>query len=90
MSFSNKSMKDLYDMFELNHLIKDPTCLKSSNRSCIENFYTNKKTMYFNLSTVVTYISDHHSLIFILSPVEYLTVEHSTFTIFEKTKITVN
>ena len=29
MSFSNKNMKDLCDMFELNHLIKDPTCSKA-------------------------------------------------------------
>ena len=52
MSFSNKNMKDLCDMFELNHLIKDPTCFKSSNPSCIDNFYTNKNTMFFNSSTV--------------------------------------
>ena len=52
MSFSNKSMKDLCDMFELNHLIKDPTCFKSSNPSCIDNFYTNKMTTFFNSSTV--------------------------------------
>ena len=56
-------MKDLCDMSELNNLIKDPTCCKSSNRSCIDNFYTNKKTMFFNSSTVETGISDHHSLI---------------------------
>ena len=61
MSFSNKNMKDLCDMFELNHLIKDPTCFKSSNPSCIDNFYTNKKTIFFNLSTVDTGISDHDS-----------------------------
>ena len=47
-------------MFELNHLIKDPTC---SNHSCIDNFYTNKNKMFFNSSTVKTSISDHHSLI---------------------------
>ena len=29
MSFSNKNMKDMRDMFELNHLIKDPACFKS-------------------------------------------------------------
>ena len=52
MSFSNKSMKDLCDMFELNHLIKDPKCFKSSNPSCIDNFYTNKMTTFFNSSTV--------------------------------------
>ena len=39
-------MKDLCDMFELSHLIKDPTCFKSSNTSCIDNFYTNKNTMF--------------------------------------------
>ena len=63
MSFSNKNMKDLCDMFELNHLIKDPTCFKCSKPSCIDNFYTNKNTMFFNSSTVETGISDHHSLI---------------------------
>ena len=50
-------------MFELNHLIKDPTCFKSSNPSCIDNFCTNKNTMFFDSSTVKTGISDHHSLI---------------------------
>ena len=49
-------------MFELNHLFKDPTCFKSSNPSCIDNFYTNKNTE-FNSSTVKAGISDHHSLI---------------------------
>ena len=29
VSFSNKNMKDLCDMVELNHLIKDQTCFKS-------------------------------------------------------------
>ena len=63
MSFSHTNMKDLCDVFELNHLIKDPTCFKSSKPSCIDNFYTNKNTMFFNSSTVETGISDHHSLI---------------------------
>ena len=58
-------------MFELNHLVKDPTCFKRSSPSCIDNFYTIKKTMLFNLSTVETGISDHHSLI--------CTMLHSTF-----------
>ena len=63
MSYTNKNMKNLCDIFELNHLIKDPTCFKSSNPSCIDNFYTNKNTMFFNSSTVETGISYHHSLI---------------------------
>ena len=57
MTFSNKNMKDLRDMFELEHLIKDPTYFKSSIPLPIDNFYTNKKTTFFNSST------DHHSLI---------------------------
>ena len=56
-------MKDLCDMFELNHLIKYLTCFKSSNLSCIDVFCTNKNTMFFNLSTVGTGISDPHRLI---------------------------
>ena len=63
VSFSNKNMKKLCDMFELNHLIKDPTCFKISNPSCIDNFYTNKNKMFFNSSTVEAGISDHHILI---------------------------
>ena len=34
VSFSDKNIKDLCDMFELNHLIKDPTCFKSWNPNC--------------------------------------------------------
>ena len=56
-------MKELCDMFELNHLIKDPTYFKGSNPSCIDNFYTNRNKMFFNSSTVETGIFDHHSLI---------------------------
>ena len=63
MSFSNKNMKDLCNMFELNHLIEDPKCFKSSDSSCIDNFYLSKKITFFNSSTVETDISDHHSLI---------------------------
>ena len=63
MSLSNKNMKDMCDMFELNHLIKDPTCFKSPKPSYIDNFYTNKKKTFFNSSTVKTGISDHHFLI---------------------------
>ena len=64
---SNKNMKDMCDMFELNHLIKDPPCSKSSNPSCIDDFYTNKNTVFFNSPTLETGISDHHSLICTMS-----------------------
>ena len=54
MSFSYKNMKNLCGIFELNHLIKDPTCFKSLNLSFIDNFYSNKKASFFNLSLVET------------------------------------
>ena len=63
MTFSNRNMKDLRDMFELNHLIKDPTYLKSSIPLSIDNFHTNKNTTFFNSATDESDISDHHSLI---------------------------
>ena len=50
-------------MIELNHLIKDPTCFKSWNPPCSDNSYTNKNTMFLNLSTVETGIFNHPSLI---------------------------
>ena len=53
-------MKDLCDLFELNYLITDTTYFKSSYHSCIDNFYTNKKAMFFHVETG---ISNHHSLI---------------------------
>ena len=50
-------------MFESKNLPKDPTCFESLNRSFIDNLYTNKKTLFFNYSTVETSTSDPHSLI---------------------------
>ena len=50
-------------MFKLNHLIKRSTCFKSWNPSFIYNLYTNKKAMFFNLSTIKAGISGHHSFI---------------------------
>ena len=80
MSFSNKNMKDLCDMFELNRLIKDPTCFKSSNPSCIDNFYTNFTTMFFSSSTVGTGISDHHSLICTMLRSTFVKVHQNLYT----------
>ena len=44
---ANKNAKDLCDTFELKNFIKDSTCFGSLNLSCIDNFYTNKKTSFF-------------------------------------------
>ena len=54
MPFSNK---------KLNPLIEDPTYLKSSNPSFINNFYNNKKTTFFDSFTDKNGTSGHQSLI---------------------------
>ena len=46
VSFSNKNIKDMCDIFEFNHLIKHSTCFRNSNPSYIGNFYTNKKKTF--------------------------------------------
>ena len=59
MSFSNKNMTDLCDMFKLNHLIKDTTCFKISDPSYIDSFYINKETIFSNSSSVETVDNFH-------------------------------
>ena len=61
MSFSVNNMKDQCDMFELNHLIKDPACFQSSNYSCIDNFYTNNNTFFFLLGFSLQTLTIHRA-----------------------------
>ena len=61
MPFSINNMKDLCDMFELNHLIKDPACFQSSNSSCIDNFYTNNNTFFFLLGFSLQTLTIHRA-----------------------------
>ena len=76
--------------------------LKSTNTNYSTNTNTNV-SLFYETKTLVIYFSFlmkkfHLAHIYIntrsfkvtLSPAEYLTVEHSTFTTFEKTKTTVN
>ena len=47
MWLSDQNIKELCNIHELNHLIKYQTRFKSSNNSCIDNFYTNKNGTFF-------------------------------------------
>ena len=58
-------------MFESKNLTKGPTYFESLNHPCIDNLYTNTKTLFFNYYTVEASTSDHHSLI--------CTIPRSTF-----------
>ena len=49
--------------FDLEWLIKKPTCFQSSNPTCIDLILTNKKESFKNTDVTEVGISDHHSLI---------------------------
>ena len=49
--------------FDLEWLIKKPTCFQSSNPTCIDLILLNKKDFFKNTDVIEVGISDHHSLI---------------------------
>ena len=49
LSFANKNMKDLCDMFELNHLMKNPTCFKGSNPLLVISILTKRQGFLIHL-----------------------------------------
>ena len=49
--------------FNLDSLIKKPTCFQSANPTCIDLILTNKKSLFKNSNVLEVEISDHHSFI---------------------------
>ena len=43
LTFDNKSLENVMTTFDLECLIKKPTCFQSSNPTCIDLILTNKK-----------------------------------------------
>ena len=50
------------DTHDLENLIKEPTCFKGKNPSCIDLILTNQKQLFMKSRTFITGISDFHSL----------------------------
>ena len=63
MAPNNPKLSELIADHELYTLISEPTCFKSINPTCIDNFLTNKKTRFMETLTIETGVSDHHKLI---------------------------
>ena len=63
MTPNNPKLRELIDDHELCALISEPTCFKSINPTCIDNFLTNKKTSFIKTLTFKMGVSDHHKLI---------------------------
>ena len=60
---NNSKLIELIDDHELFTLISEPTCLKSINPTCIDNFLINKKARFMKTLKFETDVSDHHKLI---------------------------
>ena len=61
-SVKNKHRADFTTLFNLESLIKSPTCFQSSKPTCIDLILTNKKELFKNSKTFEVGISDHHLL----------------------------
>ena len=56
-------MRDFCDTYNLENLIKEPTCFKSTeNPSSIDVMLTNAKNSYQNSKAIETGLSDHHKM----------------------------
>ena len=60
---NNPKSSELIADHELCTLIPEPTCFKSINPNCTDNFLTNKKTRFMKTLTFETGVSDHHKII---------------------------
>ena len=57
-----KGITEDHDGHETSIAILEPTCFKSINPTCIDNFLTSKKARFMNTLTYEDGISDHHKL----------------------------
>ena len=62
-SMKEKVMQEFCEIYDLENLIKVPTCYKNpSNPSSIDVMLTNKKSSFQNSMTLETGLSDHHKM----------------------------
>ena len=63
-SVKENAMKEFCEIYDLENLIKDPTCFKNpSNPSSIDVILTNRKSSFQNSMTLETGLSDHHKMV---------------------------
>ena len=61
---SEKAMSDSLDIYNLKHLVKNPTCFKNPVRpSCIDLILTNKRKRFQSCVLLETGISDFHKMV---------------------------
>ena len=63
----NTNLQSMMETYNLNNLIKEPTCFQSNNPCQIDLILTNQKGMYKCSNTFKTGLSEHHKLISTIS-----------------------
>ena len=56
-------IKTFMDIYQLKNLIKEPTCFKSDNPTCIDLILTNTSSSFQNSGTIETGLSDFHCIV---------------------------
>ena len=62
LTINNKRIQNVMTTFDLECLIKKPTCFQSSNPTCVDLILTSKKEFVKNTDTIEIGISNNHSL----------------------------
>ena len=63
----NTHLQSMIQAYNLNNLIKEPTCFQSNNPSQIDLILTNQKSMYTFSNTFETGLSNHHKFVSTIS-----------------------
>ena len=63
LTVENNNLENFMNIFDVECLIKKPTCFQSLNPCCIDLILTNKKELFKNSDLFEVEISDHHSSI---------------------------
>ena len=63
LTIDNKSLESFMTTFDLECLIKKPTCFQSLNSIFIDLILTNRKVFFKNTGIIEVWISDDHNLI---------------------------
>ena len=59
MTTENTHLNDLVQIYDLTALIKEPTCYHSQNPTCIDEFLTDRKTLFKHCQIYQLFLKDH-------------------------------
>ena len=60
---TDQEVIDFMNLFDLKNLVREPTCLKSSNPRCIDLMLTNRGRNFQQTTAIETGLSDFHKMV---------------------------